>query len=348
MTGPRHSQSREPWWVSCSDEALLDLRFADLGITSPGSFLETCLERVSTEMALRGIRFRPRVWVSDEWFSPDGVAGFAVPFYLTHPRLKRLERHMMFAVEGETQRDCLRLIRHETAHALQHAYRFERRRDWQEMFGRSSLRYPDRYRPDPGSRDYVHHLQDWYAQCHPDEDFAETFSVWLPRRAPWRDRYVTWPALAKLEYVDRLMGELSSDPVPRVSRRAIDPVHRLRTTLREHYRERRARFGVDQITPLDAPLRALFETSRPTGDPRKGAALLRRIRSRVESGVAPRSVEAEYALAMVYDDLIGRSEVLALRTTRREQDVVADVVRFAGRHVRGLLRDPLAREWIPV
>ncbi len=348
MTGNRSGRGGAPAWASYADEELLDLRFSDLEIDSPGILLEPCLERAFTELAQRGIRFRPRVWVSDEWFSPDGIGGFAVPFYLTHSRLRRLERKMMHAVEGGTRRECLKLVRHETAHALQHAYRFERLRDWRRTFGRSSLKYPDRYRPDPASRDYVHHLQDWYAQCHPDEDFAETFSVWLPSRSRWRNSYTGWPALAKLEYVDRLMGEVSSRPVPRVSRRAIDPVHRLKATLREHYDERQERFGVNRTTSLDAPLRSFFDTGRPAGNRRRGAALLRRIRSTVEAGVAPRSVEAEYALAMVYDDLIGRSHVLALKTDQEEQAVVREVIRFVRRHLRASFNDPSAREWIPV
>ena len=348
MTGTKGGRGWTPRWAGYADEEILDLRFSDLEIESPGISLETCLERVFTELAQRGIRFRPRVWVSDEWFSPDGIGGFAVPFYLTHPRLRRLEKKMMYAVEGGTRRECLKLVRHETAHALQHAYRLGRSRDWQRTFGRSSRRYPNRYQPDPASRDYVHHLQDWYAQCHPDEDFAETFSVWLPRRSRWRDNYAGWPALAKLEYVDRLMGEVSSGPVPRVSRRVIDPVHRLQTTLREHYRDRRERFGVNRTTSLDAPLRSFFKAGRLAGGRQRGAVLLRRIRPRVEAGVAPRSAEAEYALAMVYDDLIGRSEVLALKTAQEEQAVVREVVRFVRRHLRASLNDPSAREWIPV
>ena len=348
MTGTKGRRGGAPIWAGYADEELLDLRFADLEIESPGILVETCLERAFTELGQRGIRFRPRVWVSDEWFSPDGIGGFAVPFYLTHPRLRRLEKKMMYAVEGGTRRECLKLVRHETAHALQHAYRLERRRDWQRTFGRSSRRYPDRYRPNPASRDYVHHLQDWYAQCHPDEDFAETFSVWLPPRSRWRDSYTGWPALGKLEYVDRLMGEVSPRPVPRVSRRAIDPVHRLQTTLREHYDERRERFGVNRTSSLDAPLRSFFKDDSPAGGRQGGAALLRRVRPRVEAGVAPRSVEAEYALAMVYDDLIGRSEVLALKTAQEEQAVIREVVRFVRCHVRASLNEPSAREWIPV
>ena len=144
------------------------------------------------------------------------------------------------------------------------------------------------------------------------------------------------------------MGELSTRAVPRVSRRAIDPLDRHRTTLREHYRERRRRLGVDRATSLDAPLRSFFDGGRPAGHRHRGAALLRRIRPDVEAEVAPRSLEAEYALAMVYDDLINRSDVLALHTTRGDQAVVRDVVRFVRRHLGTSLRDPSAREWIPV
>ena len=128
MTGTKSRRGGAPIWAGYADEELLDLRFADLEIESPGILVETCLERAFTELEEHGIRFRPRVWVSDEWFSPDGIGGFAVPFYLTHPRLKRLEKRMMYAVEGGTRRECLKLVRHETAHALQHAYRFGRRR----------------------------------------------------------------------------------------------------------------------------------------------------------------------------------------------------------------------------
>ena len=45
------------------------------------------------------------------------------------------------------------------------------------------------------------HLEQWYAQSHPDEDFAETFAVWLAPDSHWRERYAGWPVLRKLEYV---------------------------------------------------------------------------------------------------------------------------------------------------
>jgi hypothetical protein len=56
------------------------------------------------------------------------------------------------------------------------------------------------------------HLDDWYAQAHPDEDFAETFAVWLTPDLDWRARYRGWKAIAKLEYVDELMRSLAGKP----------------------------------------------------------------------------------------------------------------------------------------
>ncbi len=136
-----------------------------------------------------------------------------MPFYLAHPRLARLERKMFKEVEGGTQRQCMQILRHEAGHIVQHAYALHRRRKWQEMFGRSSSPYPESYRPNPNSRDYVQHLPRWYAQSHPDEDFAETFAVWLTPRSNWRQRYAEWPgALEKLEFVDELMARDRRQP----------------------------------------------------------------------------------------------------------------------------------------
>ena len=145
------------------------------------------------------------MWLSEEWFSPDGVPGIAVPFYLAHPRLERLERRMMRNVEGGSAESAMRILRHEAGHAIDTAYRLRRRKRWREVFGPASLPYPDTYRARPGSRRYVQHLGEWYAQSHPCEDFAETFAVWLKPNSSWRRTYAQWPAFHKLEFVDELL-----------------------------------------------------------------------------------------------------------------------------------------------
>ena len=159
-------------------------------------------------------RFRPYVWLSTDWFTPDGLSGFAIPFFLAHPRLARLEGRHMLEVEGGGHDWCMKLLRHETAHAIDNAYRLRRRKRWREVFGRASEKYAEAYLPRPLSREYVLNLDDWYSQSHPLEDFAETFSVWLQPRSQWRRRYADWPALKKLEYVDELMERIGADPPP--------------------------------------------------------------------------------------------------------------------------------------
>jgi hypothetical protein len=206
--------SRRFAWAKLPDEKLLQLRLKDLKLTLEGTWLEECVAELHEDLGKRGIRIRPHAWLSDEWFSSEASPGIAIPFYLAHPRLMRLERKKIIDVEGGSRAECMAILRHETGHVIQHAYQVQRRRKWQKLFGKSSTRYPDHYRPNPGSRSYVQHLRLWYAQSHPDEDFAETFAVWMGPRAKWRKRYAGWPALKKLEYVDELMAEIGDAKPP--------------------------------------------------------------------------------------------------------------------------------------
>jgi hypothetical protein len=114
-------------WTRLSDEELLKLRFCDLKLTVEGSSLRRRIARLYVELEERGIHFRPHVWLSEEWFSPDGVPGIAVPFYLAHPRLEQLERRIMREAEGGNSRWFMRILRHEAGHALDNAYRLRRR-----------------------------------------------------------------------------------------------------------------------------------------------------------------------------------------------------------------------------
>ncbi|HJZ86344.1 MAG TPA: putative zinc-binding metallopeptidase, partial [Polyangia bacterium] len=199
----------EPTWPALRDEELLAVRICDLGVRIEGSELASRVEELYSELAARGLSIRPRCYLGDEWFSPEGVPSIAIPFYLAHPRLKQLELHQMLEVEGGTPDWCQKLLRHECGHALDHAYRFSSRRKWRQLFGSPEAEYrPEHYRPRPYSRSFVRHLANWYAQAHPDEDFAETFAVWLHTPEPeWRAHYQGWRALDKLDYVHQLMQE---------------------------------------------------------------------------------------------------------------------------------------------
>jgi len=233
-----------PFWAEVPDEQLLDMRLCDLRLQIAGSRLESLLARLDRDFASKGIaRFRPYAWFSTGWFTPHGTTGFAIPFYLAHPRLLRLERHMMGDAEGGSVAACMRLLRHEAAHALDHAYRLHRRRSWREQFGPFSQPYHATYRPRLGHRGFVVNLGHGYAQSHPAEDWAETFAVWLEPASRWRTQYQGWPALRKLCYVDALVREVRNLPPTVRTRERVDPLSEKRVTLREHYARKSARLG---------------------------------------------------------------------------------------------------------
>ena len=243
-------------WTSWPDERLLQLRLKDLEVTVEGTWLEGCLARLHDELEQRGLRIRPHAWMSDEWFSPDSTPGIAIPFYLAHPRLMRLERKMILDVEGGTAPECMRILRHEAGHVVQHSYQAAAP---PPLAGTVrplvDAAIPNYYRPNPASKNYVQHLRLWYAQSHPDEDFAETFAVWLTPRSDWRKRYAGWPALKKLEYVDELMAEIAGESRCSRGRLQVDPLSRLTRTLAEHYEQKQALYAVrpaDDLRPRSA------------------------------------------------------------------------------------------------
>lgn len=322
------------------------VRLRDLGLSIEGTHLEGLVEKLYGELEAKGLKVRPHVWLSDEWFSPAGVPGFAIPFYLAHKRLRRLEQRQLLDVEGASRSDCLRIMRHETGHAIQHAYQLHRRRRWQKHFGKSSEKYPEYYKPNPASKRYVQHLRLWYAQSHPDEDFAETFAEWLRPRSDWRQRYRGWPALRKLEYVDQLMSDLAGQKPPVVTRRTVERVDRMTRTLDEHYASRRKKYTVVFPNIYDADLRRLF-SDQPHHRRREAAAtFLRRHRSEIRSLVAKWTGEYQYTLDQVLGNIIGRCGDLRLRVVGGERQVVTDFSVLLTVKTMHFLYEQGRRNWI--
>ena len=201
-----------PDWTSFTDEQLLQMRICDLKLKIPGTELESRIENFYRELGEKQVAFKPVCYLGDEWFCPDGASTIAIPFYLAHPRLKKLEEKMMMEVEGGTEAWCMRLLRHEMGHVLNHAYLLEKEPPWQKLFGPPSGDYSESFRARPYSKRFVRHLDGWYAQSHPEEDFAETVAIWLTPGLDWRRQYRGWKALEKLEYVDELMKRLAGKP----------------------------------------------------------------------------------------------------------------------------------------
>lgn len=332
---PAAARRRAPlWWVSLGDEELLDLRFSDLGLSLETSPVAPALARLDRELAQRGFVFRPHFWFAEEWFCPDGVPGIAIPFYLGHPRLARLERRMMHEVEGGNARWLARILRHETGHALDNAYRLRRRKRWRDSFGPASRPYPRTYTPRITSRNYVMHLGYWYAQSHPTEDFAETFAVWLPRRSPWRRDYEGWPALRKLHYVDELMAEIRMQPPPVRSRRVVEALGSDRRTLREHYHAKLAGSDRTDAARYDSRLFEVFGLRYENPGQPSAAGFIRQVQPQLQRLLVRRSKLHPYLVDHVVRMMLHRSEELELvvvgsrRITQRDLFVLLERILF--------------------
>jgi hypothetical protein len=311
-------------WSTWPDDTLLDLRVCQLGVTIEGSSLEPRLAELQRELDARGLSFQPHFWLSSEWFSPDAVPGIAVPFYLAHPRLEKLERTQMLEVEGGTPEWCLKILRHEAGHAIDNAYKLRQRRRRQQIFGPSYIYYPDYYTPKPYSKSFVLHLDSWYAQSHPDEDFAETFAVWLNPQSDWRSRYADWPALKKLEFMDALMGEIAGKSMLVRTRRKVEPLQNIRKTLRAHYERKRRHYGVEHPHFYDRDLRKLFSDRPEHAGNVKAARFIARVRRDVRRMIASWTGEYQYTIDQVLENMIRRANELDLRLATSEERTKLD------------------------
>ena len=299
-------------WADFGDEQLLDVRMADLPLRIEGT-LAGRIAQLREELDARGLRCPLHFYLSDEWFTPDGATAIAIPFYLAHPRLEKLEEAQMFEVEGGEHEWGMRILRHEAGHAIDNAYKLRLRRQRQQVFGSPSKPYPEFYTPKPYSKSFVLHLDAWYAQSHPDEDFAETFAVWLTPNSEWRQRYTGWKALAKLEYMDQLMESLRGEAPKVQNTEEVDPLPRLRLTLRQHYRKKRTHYGVDYPNFYDRDLRRLFSDAPEHADNITAAQFIARIRRHARRVVASWTGIYQYTIDQVLEDMIARCRELKLR-----------------------------------
>jgi hypothetical protein len=240
---------------------VLGKRIRELGLRLEGSPVEPYVRQLYKELERRGLhRFRPVCYLTDEWGCPDMQPVLGIPFYLADPNLGKLER----AIDDlEDSREIMRYMRHEAGHVFNYAYRLYARGDWMATFGPFDRPYRDKYRPVPFSRNYVRHMEGWYAQKHPDEDFAETFAVWLTPGSAWRRRYKGWPAMRKLRYVDRMARTFGDeDPIVRTGEVDIT-VDDMRLTVEEFYKRAEKERDMRVEFAMDVHLSEIFLTRKP-------------------------------------------------------------------------------------
>lgn len=315
-------------WADLPDDELLKLRICDLHVRIEGSELEERIRQLHTELEARGLPFKPDCYIGDEWFSPEGSPVIAIPFYLAHPRLKQLELHQMLDVEGGTYEWCMQILRHECGHAYDHAYRFSSTEPWVEAFGNRDIEYlPETYRPRPYSKSFVRHLPNWYAQAHPDEDFAETFAVWLTSPVEeWRAQYRGWKALKKLESVDLMMEYARSHPPVTVKARRLWEASRSRRTLEKYYAAKRKLYAEDFPDIYDADLRAIFEKGEPGGE--NAARLMRRLRNALIVAVVRWTGQRKYIVSELVNSLTSRCRELALPAPRDHTKLLIELTSY--------------------
>jgi hypothetical protein len=295
-----------------SDAELLACRLSDLRLEIEDSDLGALRDQLHRDLEARGLSFRPTCYLSTEWFVEQGETAIAMPFWLAHPRLVRLERKMILDVEGGTADEAMRILRHEAGHATDYAYGLGRTKDRGRLFGRSSAPYPEYYTPRPHSRSFVRHLDNWYAQSHPDEDFAETFAVLLTP-ADWRARYKSWKgALKKLEWMEALLRRLQSREPARKESFAHSIALDTRT-LGEFYNARLQELA-DETSPeyVDGDLHRIFSPRARQRDAEAAADFIRRHRKKLRDTIAHWSGLKKYNVDRMLSAMIATSRELEL------------------------------------
>ena len=311
-------------------QELLSRPIRELGLTLAGSPVERFVEQLYRELEAKGLtKFRPAVYLTDEWGCPSGEPIIGIPFYLANAALAQLEKETH---DLEDAREIMMYLRHEAGHAFTYAYKLHNSPEWKKTFGPFRRPYRDNYRPAPFSRDYVRHLPGWYAQKHPDEDFAETFAVWLTPRSNWRKRYRGWGAMAKLQYLNRLARKLGKSDPPRRRGQTDITVDDMESTVAEFYhlqQSAREEVAVTELTP-DTDLRDIFPISKRRKTAVPAQEFLHQHRKAVIDKVAQWTGAQRPLIKTLIDTIEKRAGELDLRADKtRSAEHLAEVTAYA-------------------
>ncbi len=291
-------------------QSLLGARIKDLKLHLAGTPLEKYIHQLYAELEAKGLVFKPQCYLSDQWGCPNEVPVIGIPFYLADSQLHSIEAEL--GAGAETEREIMMYLRHEAGHCINYAYKLYETEEWRKLFGDYTKPYKDDYKPQPFSRKYVVHISGWYAQKHPDEDFAETFAVWLTPNSDWSTRYNGWGALRKLQYVNQVVGSVGgAEPILRGIERDVD-VEEMEETVLDHYRQRdlEERIDLQLKNHLDQDLIGLFEP--PFTGKARAETLIRAERQSLIQAVTHYSGVSRAVVRSVVDHLQERTSALGL------------------------------------
>jgi hypothetical protein len=312
-----HEVSREKV-RNIGQHELLSRKICDLSLKIPGTKLEALIDKLYKELEQAGISFKPKTYLSDEWGCPHGVPVIGIPFYLADSKLSKLEGDLT-GIEAEDAAEVMMFLRHEAGHAFNYAFHLYRKSEWRKLFGKMSQPYEDNYQPVPFSAKFVRHIPGWYAQKHPDEDFAETFSVWLTPGSNWKKQYADTPALDKLMFIDKIISKYGHK-TPDISDERLDaPVQELNMTLDRWYKTSRDAINVNLNlhSTLNNDLLRLFPAQK--GQPAVGA--LRANRKQLIREVNHWTGLNRKLLGALIDELMERVKFLGLKTESEQSSI---------------------------
>jgi len=222
-------------------------------------------------------------------------------------------------------------LRHEAGHAYNYAYELYKTAEWRDLFGPFRRPYRDKYKPVPFSRQFVRYMPGWYAQKHPDEDFAETFAVWLTPRSNWRQKYKGWGALAKLKYMERTARRFRNvDPI-RAHGDTDITVEEMDTTVHEFYEKMANEDPVPGDLALDTDLVDIFNVSkRKRKGVRPAADLLKENRKTLTDKVAYWTGVRRPLIKNLVESIIDRVGALGLLAeVKNEAQYITEITAYA-------------------
>ena len=307
--------------------SLLDTRICDLGLKIEGSQVERFVQQLYRELEQKKIlKFRPGVYLTDEWGCPSGEPIIGIPFYLARADVAQIERENN---DLESDREVMMYLRHEAGHAFNYAYRLHRTPEWKQLFGPYRRPYRENYRPVLFSKDYVRYLPGWYAQKHPDEDFAETFAVWMTPRSNWRKKYRGWGAMAKLQYMDRIAREVGNADPARKRGTSDITVDEMEMTVGEFYRHSSEQIPLLEVTQ-DGDLASMFNASKKSKTAVSAAAFLQKNRKSLVDQISSWTVLPRPQVKRLMESIEKRSADLGLLVdTKKEAEHLSEISVFA-------------------
>ena len=315
-------------WVSLSDEDLLEKKICDLKLKIEESDLQVYVQVLHKNLEAKNILLKPKCYLADEWFVLEKESAIGIPFFLAHPRLQKLEEKMMLEVEGGNPDWFMKLLRHEAGHSVYYAYDLYKRSEVNRIFGPpSSEETPHYYRPKPYSRSFVRHLDNWYAQAEPDEDFAETFAVWLTPTIDWKTYYKGWPVLKKLQFMDQLMQEIAGkDPSP-VSNSGDFSVRDLKLKLKTYYERKQKLYAQDYPEFYDHDLKEIFSVGEVSSGS-SSVRFMKQNRKMIVDQVSEWTGEKKFIVNNLYKKLMERCEKIKLKYNKNEDSVLIELVAY--------------------